>query len=370
MPQKRKKLRVGVVFGGRSAEHEVSLVSATSVMNALDKSKFEIVPIGITPAGKWISSRECLRLLKEGVLPDNYPESILLPDPDHHGLVPVRKEPQHGGTKKIDVIFPLVHGTFGEDGTIQGLFELAGIPYVGAGVLGSAVGMDKVVAKQLCETDGIPVSPYVWFMDGEYKRDPKEIIRKIERHLAYPMFVKPVNSGSSVGISKVRTRSGLRKGIELAMAYDIKILVERSIEQSREIEMSVLGNDDQIASVAGEILSSNEFYDYDAKYVDGKSRSVIPAPRPSATQRLLQDYSVRAFKILSCSGMARIDFLVVRRSLKIYLNEINTIPGFTSISMYPKLWAASGLEYADLIDRLIQLGIERHEDKKKNQYSK
>ncbi len=364
MPQKKKKLRIGVVFGGRSAEHEVSLVSATSVMNALDKNKYDVVPIGISPSGKWISSGESLRLLKEGTLPEGYPESIVLPDPVHRGLVPIRNTRQ-SGRMRIDVIFPVVHGTFGEDGTIQGLFELAGIPYVGAGVLGSAVGMDKIVAKQLCESGRIPVAPYVSFSHKEYQRDPRGVIHTVEKHLAYPMFVKPANSGSSVGISKVRGKRELRDAIELALAYDLKILVERSIENSREIEMSVLGNDDPLASVPGEILSSNEFYDYDAKYVDGKSRSVIPADLPPATTARLREYAVRAFRILNCSGMARIDFLVTRKSLKIYFNEINTIPGFTSISMYPKLWEASGVPYPKLLERLINLAIERFRRKQR-----
>jgi D-alanine-D-alanine ligase len=365
MPHKKKKLRIGVIFGGRSAEHEVSLVSATSVMNALDRNKYEIIPIGITPSGKWISSGESMKLLKEGNLPSRLPEKIILPDPEHHGLVPIRVDSRSNGPQGIDAIFPVLHGTFGEDGTVQGLFELAGIPYVGAGVLGSAIGMDKVVAKQICETVGIPVSPYIYFTDIEYKRNRKKLTEAMERKLKYPMFVKPANSGSSVGISKVHRRNELHTAIDLAIEYDRKILVERSIENSREIEMSVLGNDDPHASVPGEIISSNEFYDYDAKYVDGKSSAVIPAKLPRAVTRRLQEYAVRSFKILNCSGMARIDFLVIKKSMKIFFNEINTIPGFTSISMYPKLWEASGIPYSKLLDRLIQLAIERFQKTKK-----
>lgn len=356
-----RKLKIGVLFGGRSTEHEVSLVSAASVIEALDKDKYEIIPIGITPQGKWLSSSDALRLLKDRRPLDNVPEKILLPDPSRKSLVMLTDGTE---TASLDVIFPVLHGTFGEDGTIQGLLELADIPYVGAGVLGSAVGMDKVIAKQLFRQQGLPVTADVWFVWKQYQKQQREIVAAVEKKLGYPCFVKPANLGSSVGISKVRDRKGLQEGIERAAEYDRKILVEKSIERAREIEVSVLGNDDPIASVPGEIIPSSEFYDYDAKYVDGKSTSVIPARLPRPIAKKLQEYAVRAFEAIDCAGMARVDFLVTRRN-KIFLNEINTIPGFTSISMYPKLWEASGIPYAELLDRLIRLALERHTERSK-----
>jgi D-alanine-D-alanine ligase len=354
------KLRIGVVFGGRSAEHEVSLVSATSVINALDAEKYEIVPIGITPEGRWLSSAEALRLLKEKAPIANLPEHVFVPDPHHKALMAINAEVTTSSSKPVDVIFPLIHGTYGEDGTIQGLFELADIPYVGAGVLGSAVGMDKVIQKQLLKHAKIPVTPDVSFLFTHFEKNPKRSIAIIERTLRYPVFVKPPNLGSSVGISKAHNRKELHDAIELAGQYDRKILVEQGVRNAREIECSVLGNDDPAASVPGEIIPSNEFYDYDAKYVDGKSRAEIPAKLPKAVVRKIQDYAIRAFRILDCAGMARADFLVTKTTNKIFLNEINTLPGFTSISMYPKLWQASGLSYSQLLDRLIELAIERH----------
>lgn len=359
------KIRVGVLFGGRSAEHEVSLVSATSIINALDKEKYEIVPIGITLEGKWLSSPDALKLLKAGVNLNDIPEKILLPDPTQKSLVTLSQKNSEDERKPFDVIFPVLHGTFGEDGTVQGLLELAGIAYVGAGVLGSAAGMDKVITKQLCEKVNIPVTPYVWFLMSQYTVNEKKIISEIERKLKYPCFIKPANLGSSVGITKAHDRKELVEGIELALEYDRKILVEKGIQHAREIEVSVLGNDDPIASVPGEIIPSNEFYDYDAKYVDGKSRAIIPAKLPAITKRLVQKYAVAGFKAIDCAGMARIDFLVTKRTNKIYFNEINTIPGFTSISMYPKLWKASGIPYPELLDRLITLAIERFNEKQK-----
>jgi len=357
------KLRIGVLFGGRSAEHEVSLVSATSVISALDKKKYEVVPIGITQEGKWLSSPDTLQLLKSRTHLDAHPETILLPDPTKKGLVNVGQQTQIRNQKSIDVVIPILHGSYGEDGTIQGLFELAGIAYVGAGVLGSAVGMDKVIAKQLFERNDIPVVPYIWFLRKDYHKAQKQLIGKIEKDLGYPCFVKPANSGSSVGISKAHDRKELREAIELAGNYDRKILVEHAIENAREIEVSVLGNDDPIASVPGEIISSNEFYDYDAKYVDGKSREVIPARLSSRMSARIREFALRGFKAVDCAGMARVDFLVPKGKNAIFLNEINTIPGFTSISMYPKLWQASGIPYPELLDRLIHLALERHKER-------
>ncbi len=356
------KLVIGVLFGGRSAEHEVSLVSAASIINALDKSKYDIVPIGISKEGRWLSTVNALQLLKDRSPIEQLPEHVLLPDPRKRSLVNISGAfPQNA--QRLDVIFPVIHGTFGEDGTIQGLFELAEIPYVGAGVLGSAVGMDKVVAKQLLERAGIPVAKGIWFTSAEYATNPKHFIALIERSLKYPCFVKPPNQGSSVGISKAHNRKELAAAIVLASEYDRKILVEKAVRSPREIELSVLGNDEPVVSLPGEIIPSNEFYDYNAKYVDGRSEAQIPAALPKTLVKKLQACAAKAFRVLDCAGMARVDFLVQKNGT-FFLNEINTIPGFTSISMYPKLWEASGLPYPQLLDKLIALARERHAAKK------
>ncbi len=357
------KLKIGVLFGGRSAEHEVSLVSAASVINALDKSKYDIVPIGITKDGRWLSTVNAIQLLKDHAPIEQLPEHVLLPDPRKQSLINVSGAfPQNA--QKIDVIFPVIHGTFGEDGTIQGLFELADIPYVGAGVLGSAVGMDKVIAKQLLENAGIPVAPGISFLYSQFPGNEKEYVTRIERKLKYPCFVKPPNQGSSVGISKAHNKKELTAAIHLAGQYDRKILVEKAVKNPREIEISVMGNDEPVVSLPGEIVPSNEFYDYDAKYVDGKSAAHIPANLPKPIIKKLQACALKAYSVLDCSGMARVDFLVQRNGT-IFLNEINTIPGFTSISMYPKLWEASGISYSELLDRLIGFAVERYAAKKK-----
>lgn len=356
------KIKVGVLFGGRSAEHEVSLVSAASIIHALDKNKYEILPIGITKDGRWLSEVNAIQLLRDHAPLDTLPEHVLLPDPRKQSLVNVSNAfPQ--AAQHIDVIFPVIHGTFGEDGAIQGLFELADIPYVGAGVLGSSVGMDKIVAKQLLERANIPVTKSIWFFFNDYTQNSKKHVADIEKKLRYPCFVKPPNQGSSVGISKAHNRKELIAAIELAGQYDRKILVEKAVVTPREIEVSVLGNNQPIVSLPGEIIPSNEFYDYDAKYVDGKSTAEIPAKLPKNIVKKIQRYATEAFTVLDCAGMARIDFLV-QKDGKIFLNEINTIPGFTSISMYPKLWEASGIKYPELLDRLIQLAIDRHNQKK------
>jgi len=352
------RIRVGVIFGGRSGEHEVSLVSATSLINALDKQKYEVIPIGITQAGRWLSSGRALQLLKSKEGLEQEPERFLAPEPNRQALVSVNGE----SDSQLDVVFPVVHGTFGEDGTLQGLLELANIPYVGAGVLGSAVGMDKIVQKQLYEQAGIPVSKYVWFLSSECKAKPKSIVAEVEKKLKYPVFTKPANTGSSVGIMKAHDRKELVNGLAMAASYDRKVVVEQGVKSVREIECSVLGNDDPISSVPGEIIPSNEFYDYDAKYVDGKSTSVIPAKLPKKVGREIQRLAGKAFRVLDLAGMARVDFFVTKKDT-IYLNEVNTIPGFTSISMYPKLWEASGISYGELLDRLIALAIDRHREK-------
>jgi D-alanine-D-alanine ligase len=395
-----KKLRVGILFGGRSGEHEVSLLSAASVLKAIDKEKYEIVPIGITKEGRWLTAEHAENLLKGKPIHDPRPlragdpettpgaavlaqgESVVVPpEPVHRdgGLVPFQSDASQmrrasDRAINVDVIFPVLHGTFGEDGTIQGLLELAEMAYVGAGVLGSAAGMDKDIMKSLFIAAGIPIVKHVTILRGAWEKDPKKVQKQVESKLKYPVFVKPANLGSSVGISKVRDRKELGPAIEEAAKFDRKIVVEQGVggkkKKAREIECSVLGNDDPVASIPGEIVPSTEFYDYNAKYLDEGSQLIIPAKLMKPETKKVQELAVRAFKAVDCSGLARVDFLMDPATRKIYLNEINTMPGFTSISMYPKLWAASGLSYADLIDRLIQLGIERHQDKKRNQYSR
>ncbi len=356
------KIRVGILFGGRSSEHEVSLVSAASIIDALDRKKYTVFPIGITPEGRWLSAQNAISLLKDRSSIDNLPEHLLLPDPRKQGLVEINNSGV-SDIQNIDVVFPVMHGTFGEDGTVQGLLELAGVPYVGAGVLGSAVGMDKMIQKQVLEAAKIRVAQGIAFLNSEFQEDQKKVIARVEEEIQYPCFVKPCNTGSSIGISKAHDRKELIAAVALAGEYDRKIIVEKSIEKAREIECGVIGNDKPAASVLGEIIPSNEFYDYDAKYVDGKSTSVIPADIPKWAVRKIQYIACKAFRVLDCSGMARVDFLVQGNGSKIFLNEINTIPGFTSISMFPKLWEASGLSYSDLLDKVIDLAIDRHRAK-------
>jgi D-alanine-D-alanine ligase len=397
-----KKLRVGILFGGRSGEHEVSLLSAASVLNAIDKSKYEVVPIGITKDGHWLTSGAAENLLQGK--PEHKPRQLRAGDPDatspaavlaHGESVVVPPEPVHREqgmvpfqgeaaslTRRasdrainVDVIFPVLHGTFGEDGTIQGLLELADIPYVGAGVLGSAAGMDKDVMKSLFIAAKIPIVKHVTILRSAWEKEPKKVQKQVESKLKYPVFVKPANLGSSVGISKAHDRKELGPAIEEAAKFDRKIVIEQGVggkkKKAREIECSVLGNDEPTVSVPGEIVPGKEFYDYTAKYLDEGSQLIIPAKLSKAQTKKVQELAVQAFKAVDCSGLARVDFLMEPgKSGKIYLNEINTMPGFTAISMYPKLWAASGLKYPDLIERLIQFGIARYEDKKRNQYSR
>jgi D-alanine-D-alanine ligase len=395
-----EKIRVGILFGGRSGEHEVSLLSAASVLNAIDKDKYEVVPIGITKDGRWLTAEHAEHLLTGKLVLE--PRNLRAGDPEttspaavlargeavvvppqpvhrHSGLVPFQTDAAlmrraSDRAINVDVIFPVLHGTFGEDGTIQGLLELADIPYVGAGVLGSAAGMDKDIMKSLFIAAGIPIVKHVTILRGAYERDAKKVQKLIESKLTYPVFVKPANLGSSVGISKAHNRKELGPAIEEAAKFDRKIVIEQGVggkkDKAREIECAVLGNDQPAASVPGEIVPGKEFYDYTAKYVDEGSQLIIPAKLTKAETKRVQELAVAAFQAVDCSGLARVDFLMDPKTGKIFLNEINTMPGFTAISMYPKLWGASGLAYADLIDRLIQLGIERHEDKKKNQYSR
>lgn len=358
MSDRRRKLRVGVIFGGRSGEHEVSLASAASVLRALDPKRYDVLPIGIAKDGRWVAGPRALPALQLGK-GSALPASTLLAQPGQpresvtasRGIV---------ASLRPDVVFPLVHGTFGEDGTLQGLLELADIAYVGSGVLGSAVAMDKVVQKQLCQQARLPVVDYLWFYDAQWRTQKPRLVRQVERDLGYPVFVKPANLGSSVGISKCADRRQLVRGVRVASEYDRKVLVEAAVTHAREIEVAVLGNDVPLASVAGEIVPSNEFYDYEAKYVDGKSQAYIPAQLSQKIHLAIRQIAVDAFKVLNLSGMARVDFLVSRPRTAVYLNEVNTIPGFTAISMYPKLWAASGVSYSALLDRLIGLALGRH----------
>jgi D-alanine-D-alanine ligase len=396
-----KKVRVGVLFGGRSGEHEVSLLSAASVVNAIDKEKYEVVPIGITKDGRWLTAAAAEALLQGK--PHDEPKHLRAGDPDatpgaavlaSGEAVVVPPEPVHPASRSltpfqsdasalrraadrainVDVIFPVLHGTFGEDGTIQGLLELADIPYVGAGVLGSAAGMDKDIMKSLFRAAGLPIVKHVTILRSDWDADPKTTEKIIDRSLKYPVFVKPANLGSSVGISKARTKKELGPAIYEAAKFDRKIVIEQGVggakQKAREIECSVLGNDRPQASVPGEIVPIKEFYDYAAKYLDEGSELIIPAKLTKPETKKVQELATRAFQAVDCAGLARVDFLMDPKTRKLFVNEINTMPGFTAISMYPKLWAASGLSYSDLIDKLIQLGIERHEDKKKNQYSR
>lgn len=350
-----RKLILGILFGGRSQEHEVSLVSAESVIKNLDKTKYEIIPIGITKQGKWICGDGALDFLKFGKTKKYLKEVILPPDPSFRGLLDIKTKKKI----KIDCLFPVLHGPYGEDGTIQGLLDLANIPYVGANVLASSVGMDKVVQKQLFKQAGLPVVKYLWYKMHELPR-PENIIREVEANIGYPCFVKPASLGSSVGISKAKKRRELDLAIHVAFEYDSKILIEEAI-QGREIECAVLGNEYPEASIPGEIIPSREFYDYKAKYVDGVSKVLAPAPNLTKKQiEKIQNLAISAFKACDCSGMARVDFLFQKKPKKLFVSEINTIPGFTSISMYPKLWQVSGIPYLELLDRLIQLALERH----------
>jgi D-alanine-D-alanine ligase len=400
-----KKLHVGILFGGRSGEHEVSLLSAASVFNAIDKDKFEVVPIGITKEGRWVTAGDAERLLQGKTAGDRSrstqahlragdPEAtpgaavlaageavVVPPEPQRQGgsLTPFQTDAAltrraSDRAINVDIIFPVLHGTFGEDGTIQGLLELADLPYVGAGVLGSAAGMDKDIMKSLFRAAGLPIVKHVTVLRSEWEANSKKVQKLVESRLKYPVFVKPANLGSSVGISKAHDGKELGPAIEEAAKFDRKIVIEQGVggkkQKAREIECSVLGNDSPEASVPGEIVPGKEFYDYTAKYVDEGSKLIIPAKLSKAETRKVQQLAISAFKAVDCSGLARVDFLMDAKTRKIYLNEINTMPGFTSISMYPKLWAASGLSYPELIERLIRLGLERHEEKKKNQYTR
>jgi D-alanine-D-alanine ligase len=385
-----KKLRVGILFGGRSGEHEVSLLSAASVLNAIDRDRFDVAPIGITKEGRWLAAADARGLLEGNVSavvrrlragdPATTPGAKLLHEGIPTLMAPV-PGPQGPEGKAIEVIFPVLHGTFGEDGTIQGLFELADIAYVGSGVLGSAAGMDKDVMKRLFTEAKLPIVKHVTLLRADWEKSPRKAIALTEKALKYPMFVKPANLGSSVGISKAHDRKELGPALTLAAKYDRKLIVEQGVggrvhrdgtaQRAREFEVAVLGNDAPKASVVGEIIPGKEFYDYEAKYLSEGSVPVIPARLTSALSRQIREMAIAAFKACDLSGLARVDFLMEPESKRrLFLNEVNTMPGFTQISMYPKLWEASGLSYKNLITRLIELALERQAEKSKTAYSR
>jgi len=369
--QARRKVRVGVVFGGQSGEHEISLLSAQSVMRAMDKTKYEIVPIGVTPEGRWLAGGDPLKALTGGqaTMPKllgaravSQPASAV-----SRALLPLVAGARRSDA--VDVIFPVLHGPMGEDGAAQGLFEVADIPYVGAGVMASAVGMDKAVMKDVFRAHGLPVAPHLVFLRREWERDPAAVMTQIESRLGFPCFVKPANLGSSVGITKAHNHVELDTALAEAASFDRKLLVEMAVPQAREIECSVLGNDDPMASAPGEVKPGREFYDYEAKYFDERTQLIIPAPLSDELTARVRELAIRAFRAVDCAGMARVDFLLASETGELFVSEINTIPGFTAMSMYPKLWEASGIPYPELIDRLIQLALERHADKKRSRTS-
>jgi D-alanine-D-alanine ligase len=369
-----KKLRVGVVFGGRSGEHEVSVRSARSVIEALDKEKYEVVPIAITKEGKWLSPADSSRLLPgetkqllpTATLKGESRDVAIIGDPSHQGLIALDKE--GGQAQALDVVFPVLHGTYGEDGTLQGLLEMAGVPYVGCGVLASSCGMDKVTMKALFREAGLPICRYTWFLRSEWDREPEAVIRRVARQLGFPCFVKPANLGSSVGISKATDRKSLRDAIELAARYDRKVIVEEGLD-AREIECAVMGNDEPEASLPGEYVvhdPSASFLDYTEKYSStGHVDFVVPAPLTKAQTERIRRMSVEAFKVVDGAGLARVDFFLRRDTRELLLNELNTLPGLTDVSGFPKMWEATGVPFSKVVDRLIELAHERHRDKQR-----
>jgi D-alanine-D-alanine ligase len=371
----RKKIRIGLVFGGRSGEHDVSLASANSIMANLDREKYDVVPIGITREGSWLLGTEPAKLLAAGQLsnPDSQEEQTtivtLTGDPNLRRLIPLESGEVLRDNGALDVIFPVLHGTYGEDGSLQGLLEMANVPYIGCGVLGSALGMDKEKMKLIFRSIGLPIVDYLVYRRNEWERSPEAVMDTVEGRIGYPCFVKPVNLGSSVGINKAHDRGELEHAMHVAAEFDRKIIIERGIN-CREIECAVLGNDEPLASVAGEIVASNEFYDYNAKYIDNQSQTLIPAPIAPETAEQVRRFALTAFIALDLSGLARVDFFLDKESNQLYINEVNTMPGFTQISMFAKLWEASGLPYAQLLDRLIELALERYEDKQRNRTSR
>ncbi|MGH8624363.1 MAG: D-alanine--D-alanine ligase family protein [Gammaproteobacteria bacterium] len=367
----RRRVRTGILFGGRSCEHEVSIQSARGVLSAIDRDKYEPVPIGVTKDGEWVLMRDDQVRPGKLLSRDCGPKLNLVPDPTCAGLLRLEQTSamhrKNEDVVALDLIFPLIHGPMGEDGTVQGLFELAGIPYVGSGVLASAVGMDKVIMKVLFERAGLPVTPCRTFLRSRWDHEHASILKECEAALAYPWFIKPANMGSSVGVSKVHERAEFQSAMDEAARYDRKLIVEAAVEDAREIEAAVLGNDQPKVSILGEIIPCNEFYDYRAKYVDNTSGLMIPAELPDSVVKRIQSLSLTAYWALDCAGLARVDFLLRRSDHAVFVSEINTLPGFTPISMYPKLWEASGISYTELISQLLELAFERHGERRRNQ---
>lgn len=367
-----RKRRVGIIFGGRSSEHEVSIRSATAIIEAIDRKKFEVVPIGITKQGEWLSPAQAVELLPKStgkllsIDAGNQGGAVaILGDPSRQGLVSFDAEGRFE-SQRLDVVFPVLHGPFGEDGTIQGLLEMADVPYAGCGVLASSCGMDKVIMKSLFSQAGLPICKYIWFLRGHWQADPEQIFRKVVRELGFPCFVKPANLGSSVGISKATDKASLTKAIDLAAQYDRKVIVEEGLD-AREIECAILGNDNPRASLPGEYVVHDEtarFLDYTEKYTNtGHVEFVVPAPISKSLTAQIQRLAIRAFQSVDASGLARVDFFLRRDTKQLLVNELNTMPGLTEVSGYPKMWAASGLAFPELLNQLVELAFERHREK-------
>lgn len=372
-----KKLTIGVIFGGRSGEHEISIRSARSVIEALDPKKYNVVPIGITLEGRWLPPAVSLSLLPEaaqakiGYVAEDKRQSVALTgDPGHQGLLSLG---QNGmGAERLDVVFPVLHGTYGEDGTIQGLLDMAGIPYVGCGVLASSCGMDKVVMKTLFRDAGLPVCRYTWFLRHQWETDPQAVIRKVVKELGFPCFVKPANLGSSVGVSRAGNRAELREAIDLAARYDRKIIVEEGLD-AREIECAVMGNNEPVASLPGEYLihdAAASFLDYEEKYTGtGHNEFIVPARLNRSQIKMIQRHAITAFRSVDGSGLARVDFFLRKDTGDLVINELNTMPGLTDVSGFPKMWEASGVSFSEVLDRLVAFAIERRQDKDRNAVS-
>lgn len=375
-----KKLRVGVIFGGRSGEHEVSVRSARAVIESIDRKKYDVLPIAISKEGKWLPPAEAAKLLPPGVhsfLPDDFAargtgDVAILGDPSHQGLISLAPDRRWPASEQLDVVFPVLHGPFGEDGTVQGLFEMANIPYVGCGVLASACGMDKVAMKLLFRQAGLPIGEYIWFLRSAWQSNRASVTRRVLREIGFPCFVKPANLGSSVGVSRATNKAGLINSIELAACYDRKIIVEAALD-AREVECAVIGNDEPQASLPGEYVVYDEaarFLDYTEKYADtGHVKFVVPAPLSKSMISRIQRMAIQVFKSVDGAGLARVDFFLTRDGQKLFVNELNTMPGLTEVSGYPKMWEASGLSFSRVLDRLIELAFERHKDKSLNKTS-
>lgn len=368
------KLRVGLIFGGRSGEHEISIRSAAAVIEAIDRKKFEVIPIAITKEGKWLAPAAASALLSAGtqshlatdLVTNSSKDVAILGDPSHQGLTNLTSADGDSASQKLDVVFPVLHGPYGEDGTLQGLLEMADIPYVGCGVVASACGMDKVAMKMLFAQAGLPLCKYLWFLRSEWQSEQAKVLRRVGREIGFPCFVKPANLGSSVGISKATDKESLIKAIDLAAEYDRKVIVEELVN-ARELECAVLGNDQPEASLPGEYVVYDEaarFLDYTEKYAStGHVQFVVPAPISKPLSAKIRRLAIKAFQAVDGAGLARVDFFLTRDTNELLVNELNTLPGLTEVSGYPKMWAASGLTFPRVLERLIDLAFERHQDK-------